>query len=326
MEKKLTLLLCLKDRSEYTESWIENNICEDYEYIIADGSKNDKNFIIFNKIKFQNVKYFKYAYDKDIKTYIEKVIDALKKVTTPYVMRVDNDDIVIKKGLKTMIAALEKNSQYGIAQANIRGIFMKNSTLKNPKYSVVPGIKENFSDLVDLNGLNAIEQVLNPYRQIWYGVYKTSIYKKVWCDISESKLDNIFLIEYLQAQLALIHSKMIYLNETYYLRLSNPTSSTTLNNQTNQYPDWQRIYFDEEYRNEVDKMASCISDKLNCDKGKLYDVYRKMFSSFDSRNDRLRIVALKIIKLLISRLFLSLIPYVNGKKLKSISSFLNCMN
>ena len=60
MEKKLTLLLCLKDRSEYTESWIENNICNDYEYIIADGSKNDKNFIIFNKIKFQNVKYIKY--------------------------------------------------------------------------------------------------------------------------------------------------------------------------------------------------------------------------------------------------------------------------
>jgi hypothetical protein len=68
MNRKLTLLLCLKDRSEYSKSWIANNIYEEFEYIVADGSADNKNQIIFNANKNKNVKYIKYSFDKDIKT------------------------------------------------------------------------------------------------------------------------------------------------------------------------------------------------------------------------------------------------------------------
>ena len=60
MNKKLTLLLCLKDRSEYTQSWISNNIYEDFEYIIADGSNNDKNLQIFKENSFTNINYIQF--------------------------------------------------------------------------------------------------------------------------------------------------------------------------------------------------------------------------------------------------------------------------
>ena len=68
MNKKLTLLLCLKDESEYTQSWISNNIYEDFEYIIADGSNNDKNLQIFKENSFTNINYIQFPFDKDIKT------------------------------------------------------------------------------------------------------------------------------------------------------------------------------------------------------------------------------------------------------------------
>ena len=315
--------MCLKDRSEYTESWIVNNIYPNYEYIIADGSSNDKNYDIFKNIKYKNVKYIKYPFDKDIKTYINKVIDALNKINTPFVMRADNDDILIKDGLNISINALEKNSKFGIAQANMRGIFMKNNSIKNPKYAIVPGIKVNFNDIVGLSGIQAIEKVLCPYRSLWYGIYKTDVYKKIWLDILDSKIDNIFLIEYFQTQIALIYSTVIYINKTYYLRLSNPSSSTTLDNQTDDYPNWQKIYFDEKYKNEVDKMTTYISDKLGCDNKRIYDVYRKMYANFGSNKIRIRKLIAIALRICISKFLISLIPYLNGNKIKKFAAIFN---
>ena len=73
-DKKITFLLCLKDRSIYSRSWIENNIDQEFNYIIADGSENNENFEIFNQLTFDNVIYIRYEYDKDLKTYFNKVL------------------------------------------------------------------------------------------------------------------------------------------------------------------------------------------------------------------------------------------------------------
>jgi glycosyltransferase domain-containing protein len=323
MNRKLTLLLCLKDRSEYSKSWIANNIYEEFEYIVADGSADNKNQIIFNANKNKNVKYIKYSFDKDIKTYINKVVDALDKVNTPYVMRVDNDDILLKEGLDLCIKTLDKEPSYKIAQANIRGIFMKSHTLENPKYVCVPGLKEDFKDLVGLNGIDGIKNVMSPYRQLWYGIYAIDVYKDIWSNILESEIKNVFLLEFLQSQLAVIHSSIIYVDETYYLRLSNPNSSTTINNQTDEYPNWHNIFFDEDYRNEVKKMANFISMKIGTNKEYIYDIYRKTYANLGQNNARIRILILNSIKISISKIFLSVIPYLSGSGVKKISKILN---
>ena len=40
--KKITIILPLLDKHHYTEIWLKNNIYDQYDYIIADGSY--KNF------------------------------------------------------------------------------------------------------------------------------------------------------------------------------------------------------------------------------------------------------------------------------------------
>ena len=47
MKNKLTVILPLKERPEFTKIWLENNYNEYYEYIIADGSHSEKNKEIF---------------------------------------------------------------------------------------------------------------------------------------------------------------------------------------------------------------------------------------------------------------------------------------
>tara|TARA_B100001093_G_scaffold505994_1_gene564208 strand:+ start:691 stop:1665 length:975 start_codon:yes stop_codon:yes gene_type:complete len=324
MKSKITIFLCLKDRAEYTKSWISNNLFSDYEYLVADGSNENDNYDIFKNINHKNLNYIKYPYDKDIKTYLDKVINALNKIETPYVIRVDNDDILLKEGIDSCIEKLENSNKFGIAQGNIRSIFMKNNTIKNPKYKILPDVKKNFKDLINLNSSESIEKAMYPYRSVWYAVYKTNIYKKIWIDILESKIDNIFLIEYLQTQLALIHSNLVYLNKNYYLRLSNPNTSTTLKNQTLDFPDWQRIYFDKEYRKEVYTMSNFIAKKLNCDENWVINVYRKMYLGFAGR-ERLRTMIFKGISYIALKSFTSFSPYMNANKIKKIFNYLNIL-
>jgi glycosyltransferase domain-containing protein len=322
MKSKITIFLCLKDRAEYTKSWISNNLYSDYEYLVADGSNENNNYDIFKNINRKNLKYIKYPYDKDINTYILKVIDALNKIETPYVIRVDNDDIILKEGIDSCVEKLENNNKFGIAQGNIRSIFMKNSTIKNPKYKIVPNLKKNFKDLINLNSPEAIDKAMSPYRSVWYAVYKTNIYKRIWTDILKSKIVDIFLIEYLQTQLALIYSNLLYLNKNYYLRLSNPVTSTTLENQTLDFPNWQRVYFDEEYRKELYKMINFISKKLNYDENWVINVYRKMYSGFAGR-ERLRTMIFKGISYFVLKSLTSFSPYMNANKIKKIFNYLN---
>ena len=55
MKNKLTVILPLKERPEFTKIWLENNYNEYYEYIIADGSHSEKNKEIF--LNFKKKKY-----------------------------------------------------------------------------------------------------------------------------------------------------------------------------------------------------------------------------------------------------------------------------
>ena len=45
---KLTILLTLWDREEYTQTWFLNNYFHDVDYLIADGSFGDANELFFN--------------------------------------------------------------------------------------------------------------------------------------------------------------------------------------------------------------------------------------------------------------------------------------
>ena len=82
----LTILLLIKDRNTFTQRWVsyynKNNF--NIPVYIADGSR-DNSAINY----FQNNKNFFYTYfgfDKDFNTYRKKVIQALGKIKTKYVM------------------------------------------------------------------------------------------------------------------------------------------------------------------------------------------------------------------------------------------------
>jgi GT2 family glycosyltransferase len=69
----ITIILPLWNRSEYSKAWIENNLFDDFNYIIADGSKSEDNNKIFESVSHKkNVKYIRCPPDIKISHFTKK--------------------------------------------------------------------------------------------------------------------------------------------------------------------------------------------------------------------------------------------------------------
>lgn len=111
LKKKLTIILLLKERKDFTQRFLLffSKLPQEYKLLIADGSKKElsKNYfqpLIKNNVDF---KYCKFPYDKNLKTFINKIYKSLLIVETEYVMLFDNDDFPVKSALDRCIIALD---------------------------------------------------------------------------------------------------------------------------------------------------------------------------------------------------------------------------
>ena len=286
---KLTILLTLWDRSEYTKTWFLNNYFHDVDYLIADGSVGDANELFFNKNKKDNINYVRFSVDQNIEDYHKKLWDASKMIKTPYVMTCDNDDFLNVYGLKKCVDFLEKNNDYGFCGGKILGVIGTNKDviLEHASYKLIFGLTVDNFTLDGVSGFDGVEKMMRPYRYIWYSVYRVNIFTKIWRDVYKTKLKNGKLAEMLQSQLSFCYGKYKDLNINTYIRLENPSTSydrsISMKNET-----WHhsRIYFDESYRDDVKKMVSAISNHLGLSPERITEQYVKFYTYtlFDKYN------------------------------------------
>ncbi len=114
-DKLLTILVPLKDRKQFTIRFFRFYTKFNFKYklFIADGSKNkltkkDLKILDENKVQY---KYKSYPYDKDLKTFVEKISKSLNSVDTKYVMLFDNDDFLVKSTINRCLYLLENNTK-----------------------------------------------------------------------------------------------------------------------------------------------------------------------------------------------------------------------
>ena len=283
MINKITIILPLLDKEEYTKTWIDTNITSEFEYIIADGSSNNKNQLIFEKYNFPNVNYIKYSYDKNTVDWINKMADSALKSKTDYTMTVDNDDFLNFEGIKKCIQTLEKNKEYDIASGNIHFVRSVNNSKKNVCKYKLEYQKVNFYGYKNVNGYKAIEKYFNTdsnskVSYVWYSVYKTSLYQKVWNTLKESNIFDVHLTEYLQTQLSLSFGNFVPVNTNHYIRLSNPKIKSTNRLVNKEGSIANRFLFNDEARDKFLCMLKFISG-FNIGKEKeLKNLYTNYFT------------------------------------------------
>jgi len=278
----LTILLTLRERADYTKTWFANNYSTEVDYLIADGSISDENESLFLQNPKDNIKYIRFPVDRNLEAYHKKVWDASMMIKTPYVMSCDNDDFLNITGIKKCASFLEENSDYGLCGGKILGVTGSNNEINDgiSSYKLTFGSTVDNSTLDELSGASAIEQMFRPYKYIWYSVYRTDIYSKIWKNIYEAKFESGHLVEMFQSQLSFCFGKYKDLNVNTYIRLENPTSNDATEESALGIQMWShgRINFDNDYRSEVLEMATKISEILKVPAANVTDQYAKFYT------------------------------------------------
>ena len=293
---KLTILLSLKDRSEETEKWYKNNYHKNFNYIIADGSMGNENQKIFSKISHQNLIYLRINKDMAYHDYYKKVYDASLMIKTPFVMQVDNDDVINFLGVNECLNKINQDKSISFISGHIAGF-----NYKNRKYYLSDFKENNCNHILNNNNFNQIENYLKNYRIIWYSIYRTELFQKAWDDCVQFSCKHVINTEFMHGLSSLINGKFYFYNNTTYIRNTNQSNSIYRKTSLEEI---------EKSKNELFKIITYISEKYNLDKNKLFDFHNKRKIIYKRRNILSRIVLTLIRK---KHLSMSQIIYVLNK-------------
>ena len=272
----LTFLLPLQDRPEYTEIWVKHNIRAEYNYIVADGSLEDANELIFSEINLPNLKYVRFPKDLTIECYIKKMVSASELIKTEYVMTCDNDDFINFVGVDKCLKALELNQDVTCASGAYYCVMQNVNEGSGGSYCL-PLKVFDLKQFDDLKGFGAIRSLFSQYRYLWYSIYNLDVFKSIWRDIESLQISNIFLIEMAQAQLTFCYGSYLHVNCNHYLRLANPIGSSAQEASKGQEKHTTKIYFDEEYRRKVIRMSEHVANILGIDLSELLLVLKNYY-------------------------------------------------
>ncbi len=219
---ELTILLTLKNRHEYTKTWLDQNIFPEFSYLIADGSDSDLNQKICLSYVSENIRYIRYPPDVDYRIYMKKRMSALSQITTRYVLYADNDDFLLRDGLNKIISEFKACSDINLIQGSVGKV----EKVKNGSYIRTADWPHFLVD--DESGLVKIKKCLANHYSLWYSISEVSLQRKIFNVIYLSGTENPYLVEEFQTYLSLAMAKTKVVSCYYYVRLDNPASSNHL--------------------------------------------------------------------------------------------------
>ena len=285
MKSNITILLTLWDRSEYSKTWLEKNYCEEFEFIVADGSFGEENNEIFSHhSQKKNLNYIRFSPDTSVKKYLEKVNEAIQACKTEYILMMDNDDFLIKEAIIEMKDKLDINTDCGLCAGTVRYISEKKTypdakATSAQQYYLSVSKEDQFS-LNGKSGLSALKHSLKPYICVWYSLFRKNLFQHIWALAKKENIEDIFMLEYFISQLALVNTTACAVNRTYLLRLTNPSTSTAQSYLNLDFQQKQRIVFDEKYRSDFFKLLQIVAEKTGTNKQQLKESYREFFFDF----------------------------------------------
>jgi glycosyltransferase domain-containing protein len=214
----LTVILPLRDRSPYTEFFLRHSIFPEYHYLLLDGSTSDANEDLVGPRNLPNVEYVRYPPDLKFTDYLSKVGDGLGRTNTPYLVMIDNDDLLLPKGTDMALSALRDDSGASLAGGDLIGFCHPGPSSRRSSW---PMQLTSTEDLAVHYGIEAIRRNRTSYRPIWNLVSKTEDFRNSWTIACESSIVEPHLIEFLIGDLMLAAGSFRWQRIPHYLRLEN---------------------------------------------------------------------------------------------------------
>jgi glycosyltransferase domain-containing protein len=244
---RLTILVPIKDNPQKTSHFLKHNIFPEFDYLFADGSLSAENKIIFNKKMPNNVRYEAFDYDRDIPTYLTKIMECTKKINTEYIMLVDAGDYLFPLQLQNHITFLESHKEYSLAGSDVLMSRVVGSKITKP-FKVI-----DLKKVDELKAKECLEQIRDSYTYFWYCIFRKPLFVKIWHFLSEETPLHPFM-EYTPTLISLQESVVKNLGQTYLLRIQDSPKNQTV--YSNDFHYNTNISYSKEFVNFANKIEA----------------------------------------------------------------------
>ena len=206
VNKDLTVILLLKGRDAFTMRWFEyaKALKLSCHVIVADGGDENGLEHELENMGFRlhlSYDYIRYPYDKNNKLFYAKVLNALYRVTTPYVVLASNDDFYFFDSLEKSVSFLNENPGYVSSRGEIWDFNISPRQMAKVNLDKI----EVYGDIGKISKLYtyptvfgecAIDRITDfsfKANSIWHDVVKTENLRESYCALVESGINDLVI-------------------------------------------------------------------------------------------------------------------------------------
>ncbi len=245
INNELTILLTLWDRVPCTFRWMSyaNKVNLPFKVLIADGGSDESAAeILVDHANFPNVdyEYIRYPFDATPTHYYAKVLDALNRVETPFVVLADNDDFFVVDAILRSLDFLKGHQDFSSARGIIAGVKITPDAgygeLSNVYGSDVSFVRQVYPDKSNLEekAVKRVRNYFSSYRANWYDVFRTEQTRKSFQVLRDLDTRDLILSQHVPMLLGVIAGKVQIEPYVYLFRqLDGPGSCDQIETQQN---------------------------------------------------------------------------------------------
>jgi glycosyltransferase domain-containing protein len=213
---KLTVIVPLKGRGAYTRRWLRHGRLGEFPFhvVLADGSETRETSDRFDTSEFvRGVEHVKYPPDTCLDDYLAKMLDALRKVKTPYVVLCANDDLLLPRGVLRSVEFLELNGDYAAARGEIFPFLIRPvpDAVARGVYGPTVVFKSDYwqqRSIVGRRALSRVAEQLSGYCSAWHDVARTDFAIERFAAVVEASPGDIRFADQFNDILAPIQGKI----------------------------------------------------------------------------------------------------------------------
>ena len=241
----LTIVLTLKDRAAFTERWLAYAATAlPYRILVADGGCDETvaSMVAESKSRGLDVEYVRYPYDRSYADYYAKLADALARVTTPFAVMADNDDLLIPGGLERAIDVLSSHAGYVACGGQCAVFWLSSEDASSPSGALFGDrVEWKCSSVLSTDAADSAAERLRERcrgaNDVFYAVHRTELLKRHFDAVRDCNAHDLFLMEQLVMFLTAIAGKTCQLDTLYIARQQDsPGSSGGAHQQ--RFGDW----------------------------------------------------------------------------------------
>ena len=282
----LTILLPLKDRVRFTQRWLAYaaSTLQPFRILIADGGSDQTVSGLVDERRSQGLKadYVRYPFDRDYAAFYTKLADALSRVTTPFVVMADNDDLFIPQGLTRAVEFLLANPDHVACGGQCAVFWIGAPTAGDTTYgdAIEWKVSSQFSSDVAHTAQQRLRERCLGANDVFYAVHRTDLLRSHFEKLRDCNPRDLFLMEQLIMFLTAIAGKTRQLDMLYIARQQDSPGSSGGAHQ-DRFGDWYDRMLVPTWSDDFTRFVECSADALaRADGIPLADARRSVIASY----------------------------------------------